>query len=145
MSRSEELRVKLAYARTQAKDCNDQIKKLEEQLKETKARLKELTGYVPGSYGKSYGLIDRLKSEIEKAERQEADDKALPVIWKEEPCFGKDERHVVRKITKKRIYTARHGAERMSYFKKDGTGNHSTDGSIDLEKTFGKDYEDLLS
>jgi len=126
------------------------IAALVREQKQLKIREKEIQGLLDkhrgsqwGSYG-TYGTLQDLKRKLADAKRTEADADAIPVVWEKEPSFGKDE-YVVRKITKKRIYIAKHGSPSQSYYNKDGTSNYSTNGTIDLEGTFGKDYSEILS
>ena len=137
---SDQLKEELFDLEQEADNLKHALLILEEKVKDKDARLRELMGVWSRP-----GLIAQKKADVERALREEADANATQVVWKEPPMWSSDTARVVRKITKKRIYIARQGEERMSYFSKDGTSTSKYDGVIDLELTFGENYEQILS
>lgn len=141
---SSELKAQLKDLQTQANQCRTDIEKLEKKLAETKKQLVELEG---SGWGHRYGEIQRLKDKIAQAEREEKDAYATVVVWKDEDrVYQNDRKYVVRRITKKRIYVAQVGSSSETYYNKDGTRDNGwRSESIDLEATFGKNYDEILS
>lgn len=117
----EQIEKELAEREAELVFARKRIEAIEGEKQALTNRSYELAGW------RGYGIISRLRSELEQAKREHAD-KSRPNVrvydWSGELC---DRRHVITRITAKSIFTRKAGGEHETRWNRDGTatGKHS--------------------
>ena len=135
----EEILADISAAEKRVDELDCEIEALEEKVVELKKERNRLGGVKYG-LGHNWSEILSLKDELEDAKLRDLHNTAKEVVWKGDMVPA--ERHVVVRVTPKRIFVSQHGHKYQSQYNKDGSPVSGWPScKIDIEKTFGGPLE----
>ena len=112
----------------EARIIKSRLTEMEAETKQLKERLNDLEGFWSRP-----GLIKIAKDKLEQAKRLDEDSRRRKVVW---VGNERDADYIVDKITPKRIYVRKRGAEASCFYNIDGSSLSSFGRTIDITATF---------